>query len=128
MQWLVDLILEAIGDVGGVPSGVVCAWSGAIVDIPDGWYLCDGNNGTPDLRNRFIVGAGDTYGVGATGGNTSHPHAVTCAPHTHTLDSGVGLGGSGKNDPTMNAVQVTGNATYANHLPPYYALAFIMKS
>src|SRR5690606_35053309 len=52
----------------GVPSGVIMMWSGSTSTIPAGWFLCNGSNGTPDLRNRFIVGAGSTYGVGATGG------------------------------------------------------------
>lgn len=51
-----------------IPSGLISMWSGSIADIPEGWALCDGNNGTPDLRNRFIVGAGNEYSVGATGG------------------------------------------------------------
>lgn len=42
-------------------KGLVCLWSGDIVDIPSGWALCDGNDGRPDLRNRFVIGAGDTY-------------------------------------------------------------------
>jgi microcystin-dependent protein len=49
-----------------MPSGLICMWSGT--QIPKGWYLCDGTNGTPDLRNRFIVGAGNSYIVGNTGG------------------------------------------------------------
>ena len=43
-------------------------WSGSIASIPAGWRLCNGLSGTPDLRNRFIVGAGSGYGVNSTGG------------------------------------------------------------
>jgi len=43
-----------------LPTGVVCMWSGAISSIPTGWYLCDGQNSTPDLRGKFIIGAGAT--------------------------------------------------------------------
>lgn len=46
--------------------GIIVLWYGAIVDIPAGWQLCDGTNGTPDLRNKFIAGAGDTYAVDDT--------------------------------------------------------------
>ena len=53
------------------PSGGIIMWSGAINDIPVGWALCDGSNGTPDLRDRFIVGAGRDYSVGNTGGAKS---------------------------------------------------------
>ena len=55
-----------------VPSGLVALWSGNPATIPAGWVLCDGNNGTPDLRDRFVVGAAGSYGVGNTGGAASH--------------------------------------------------------
>lgn len=42
-------------------KGIVVLWGGAIADIPAGWHLCDGNAGTPDLRDRFVIGAGSTY-------------------------------------------------------------------
>lgn len=48
-------------------KSIICIWAGAIVDIPAGWALCDGNAGRPDLRDKFIVGAGNTYAVGDTG-------------------------------------------------------------
>lgn len=66
--------------IAAFPSGGIIIWSGASTAIPSGWRLCDGTNSTPDLRNRFIVGAGSTYAVGATGGSTD---AITVA-HTHT--------------------------------------------
>lgn len=53
------------------PIGIIEMWSGAIVDIPIGYKLCDGNNGTPNLVDRFIVGAGSQYNVGDTGGANS---------------------------------------------------------
>jgi microcystin-dependent protein len=77
-----------------IPTGLIVMWSGSVASIPDGWLLCDGTNGTPDLRNRFIVGAGDTYAVAATGGSAdaivvSHTHTATTSitdpGHTHTF-------------------------------------------
>jgi len=50
-----------------VPPGMIVMWSGSVDTIPEGWALCDGTNGTPNLRDRFIVGAGGRYGVGAGG-------------------------------------------------------------
>lgn len=50
---------------GAVPSGIIIMWSGSTV--PSGWYLCDGNNGTPNLLNKFVIGAGGTLSPGATG-------------------------------------------------------------
>ena len=45
-------------------KNIIVIWSGAIVDIPTGWALCDGNNETPDLRDRFVIGAGGSYNPG----------------------------------------------------------------
>ena len=64
------------------PSGVIVMWSGSIDDIPTGWALCDGNNGTPDLRDRFVVGAGASYAKGATGGSKD----AVVVSHSHTID------------------------------------------
>jgi len=54
-----------------VPSGCILIWSGAVGSIPTGFVICDGTNGTPDLRDKFVIGAGLSYAVGATGGDTS---------------------------------------------------------
>ena len=66
-----------------VPAGIITMWYGAVLAVPAGWNLCDGTNGTPDLRNRFIVGAGTTYAVGNTGGAADAP----LVSHTHTANS-----------------------------------------
>jgi hypothetical protein len=136
-----------------VPSGGIILWSGSTGSVPSGWYLCDGTNGTPDLRNSFIVGAGDTYAVNATGGTAdavvvSHAHtaSVTDPGHIHsvtgytyTVDasavgagSSAGTSASGNTNSATTGVSVTiassgVSGTNAN-LPPYYALAYIMKS
>lgn len=68
-----------------VPTGVILLWSGAVAAIPSGWALCDGTLGTPDLRDRFLVGAGGAYAVGATGGASVHTHiAHPLLVHTGT--------------------------------------------
>ena len=64
-------IVNAAPVANPVPSGAIIMWSGSIGSIPAGYYICDGNNGTPDLRDRFVVGSGNTYAVGNTGGFTS---------------------------------------------------------
>jgi microcystin-dependent protein len=72
-----------------VPTGVITMWSGSIASIPSGWNLCDGTNGTPDLRDRFVVGAGSTYAVGATGGATTDSITTSSnGAHTHTGATG----------------------------------------
>lgn len=55
-------------NVETIPQGIIAMWSGPITNIPEGWALCNGQNGTPDLRNRFIVGAGGEYVIGNNGG------------------------------------------------------------
>lgn len=82
-----------------VPIGVITMWYGAIAEIPSGWALCNGQTvqksdasgpiTTPDLRNRFIVGAGSTYAVNATGGSTSYNFTMQAAGgHTHSASTG----------------------------------------
>lgn len=142
-----------------IPAGMISLWYGAIGSVPTGWYLCDGSNGTPDLRDRFIVGAGSTYSVSQTGGSAdsivvSHTHTasststVTDPGHLHSVDLASTSGGSpfgrsgGSSTPNVNtgtsttgitvATSTTVNAagvsgTNAN-LPPYYALAYVMKA
>ena len=68
-----------------IPSGVIVLWSGAANAIPAGWRLCDGTNNTPNLRDRFIVGAGTTYAVNATGGSAN----AIVVSHNHIARSSV---------------------------------------
>jgi microcystin-dependent protein len=71
-----------------VPTGVITLWSGSIAAIPSGWLLCNGANSTPDLRDRFVVGAGTTYAVGATGGaNTVTLDSTMIPSHTHSISA-----------------------------------------
>jgi microcystin-dependent protein len=78
-----DAVAKAAFPVGGI-----ILWSGSIAAIPATWQLCDGTNGTPNLRDRFIVGAGSTYSVGATGGaNTVTLDATMLPAHTHSLSA-----------------------------------------
>ena len=71
-----------------VPPGAILMWSGAVDAIPTGWALCDGRNGTPDLRDRFIVGAGGSYDVGDTGGSNTVTLTTSQIPsHNHTASS-----------------------------------------
>ena len=139
-------------------AGMIMLWSGSSASIPSGWLLCDGSSSTPDLRNRFVVGATSTYAVGATGGSAdavvvSHTHTTTVTDpgHTHASSTGQGFltrntsagdalrGGSDWLFANINstASNTTGISVVANttgssgtnaNLPPYYALCYIMKS
>ena len=172
-----------------VPAGSIRMWSGSIASIPAGYFLCDGLNGTPDLTDKFVIGAGGDRVPADTGGTLTHNHVIEVATggaHTHPGSVGETTlteaqipshrhlnGVTDKNDNLYNhggtaAVPTTsdsidgnssngireGYTTYAgggqphthalsmdasgshshsassqvsNNLPPYYALAFIMK-
>lgn len=86
---LTDANVEQIVEAAFV-VGQVIMWYGAEVDIPDGWALCNGTNGTPDLRNRFIVGAGDDYPLSATGGALQAGAGTTGAAGGHDHDGVTG--------------------------------------
>lgn len=178
------------GDLRLFPSGGIILWSGSVATIPAGWVLCDGLNGTPDLRNRFVIGASTTGGfvVGATGGAETHNHvfagtaipghvhAVTVDSHAltsaempaHEHGSGYGTNTAGaplhnqrawvgtdrfdnnNSNPSIEAmtdivgggqghshtassgnaggVTPAGTINVVDHKPPYYALAYIMKT
>jgi microcystin-dependent protein len=71
-----------------IPAGLISLWSGSIGSIPSGWNLCDGSNGTPNLTDRFIVGAGSAYAVNGTGGASAVTLITGNLPsHTHTATS-----------------------------------------
>ena len=109
-------------------TGMICLWFGAIVDIPTGYVICDGNNNTPDLRNKFVIGAGDTHAVGATGGALTHIHTFTGNGHNHSLVAGSMVGGGTGYSASTSSDSVTGSTNPGSSLPPYYSLAYIMKS
>jgi hypothetical protein len=186
--------LEAIGGVldfvldNAMRVGFIIMWSGSELDIPERWALCNGLNGTPDLRDKFVIGAGGlAYEPGDTGGATTHDHggetelggahtpSVEVGGHALTVDelpshkhlNGVvdkndnlfnhggqpavptkgdsidgnssagtregyttGVGGDQPHEHPVSVDEVAAHRhpiTDVNHLPPYYALCFIMR-
>ena len=86
-----DSLDATISGIAGstIPTGGIIMWSGAILSIPSGWALCNGSSGTPDLRDRFVVGAGSTYDVGDTGGADSVTLSTSQIPtHSHSASTG----------------------------------------
>ena len=119
-----DTELKAVADANTaqaaylVPSGGIIMWSGAIGAIPSGWYLCDGTNGTPNLQNRFVVGAGDSYAVGDTGGADSVTLSSTQIPsHTHSFSGTTSSNGS-HNHGAGFAYDVSAEAMYGTKSGP----------
>jgi hypothetical protein len=78
------------GSTNIIPMGIIVMWSGSTSNVPSGWLLCNGTNGTPNLMDRFIVGAGSTYTTGGTGNGIGGSNTVTLSvgnlpSHTHTV-------------------------------------------
>lgn len=96
---------SSVGESGGVPIGCIVMWGGNVDDIPSDWALCDGSNGTPDLRDRFIVGAGSTYAVGDTGGSDTVQLTIAQMPsHSHSfIASKLTVSESGEHSHTFTA-------------------------
>ncbi len=137
-------VAGVVSGYGTVPIGTIVMWSGGTV--PDGWALCNGQtvNGvtTPDLRNRFIVGAGDEYSIGNAGGEKTHKLTISEMPsHRHKYKfKGADLVASWKDNNLFfnqsehysgnNNEKYTeyegGNQAHENR-PPYYALSYIMR-
>ena len=82
------------GFSNSVPAGTILPWYGEKANIPNGFALCDGTNGTPDLRDRFLVGAGTTYSLGAKGGEATHKLTGKELPSQSANVSGLVLVGS----------------------------------
>lgn len=133
MEWLIDIIKEWLQLY---LQGMIVMWHGLLADIPDGWTLCDGNNGTPNLTNKFIFSVSGQEGMNQVGGNSTHTHNFTSNTHKHntapevTADNvteGAALVGTLQGNPETNLVAVTGTTDSESNIPPYYTLAYIMK-
>lgn len=139
-----------------IPPGTIEIWAGTIANIPSGWVICDGNNGTPNLLSRFVRGvATNSTDPGATGGLddvtitssqiASHNHTAVAYTHQHTFsgNTSAGSGGIRKTDsgdtgssddknssntipPSQNLIATGSNGPHENK-PPFFQIAYIMK-
>ena len=140
---------SALTGITSFVSGMIIMYNSATA--PSGWYLCDGNNGTPDLRDRFIVGAGNSYSLNATGGSNTATDTVsisgsdtvnisvsgtTGGPSATSpfLYNQAGVGASSSHSHSFSGsgsdtVNISGSDTVSiDTRSPYYALTFIMKA
>jgi hypothetical protein len=137
----------------GVPIGFIGIWSGSVANIANidsrygTWKICDGTNGTVDLRDKFIVGAGNGYVVGATGGENFHELSIAEMPSHNHINSiyanllrppyvgsitGSDTSGSGSEQAvgagdSQQMLSVGGGNGHENR-PPYYALCYIQRT
>lgn len=142
---------------GAIPAGLIAMWHGTIANIPSGWVICDGNNGTPNLLSKFVKGvATAATNPGATGGASTvtldatqipaHQHSIAASgTHHHNIKNSEDVGGgsyasasptpgdnmqsdeSGDHSHGGNTGSVGGGLSHENE-PPYYAVAYIMKT
>jgi len=168
-----EVIADKFVGKGTIPIGGIIIWSGSVSSIPSGWALCDGSNGTPDLRDRFIVGGGGTYSINSTGGAASVTLTIAQMPvHNHTgttnttgshwhyvvrhdeenggnnsiaYNSNIGsddeyqlqrhssnankwnTSSAGSHTHTLSMSNTGGGQSHENR-PPYYALAYIIRT
>ena len=107
-----------------IPAGMIMIWSGSVGSVPSGWVLCNGSNSTPDLRDKFVLGAGSTYAVAATGGATTVTAAGTISvtgtalteaqmpKHFHSL-----RGPNGPFTSTVPSATASGSGNYGGGTP-----------
>ena len=131
--------------IDSLSIGSIIIWSGTIASIPASWQLCDGTNGTPDLRDKFVVGARQDFGgismtsvsgsLTKTGGEARHTMTIAeMPPHTHSyryfpawyFSGSTEIGAKGGPDDNHQTGSTGGGQPF-NVLPPYYALCYIMK-
>ena len=154
-----SFIVRKIGWGGQLIKGIIMAFNGTFdsngysIDNDTnkgdtGWHICDGTNGTPDLRGRFILGASDGHAVGSTGGEENHTLTIKELPKvsgsvqnyliwgTNRAESGVlhnSVGGTkfpsaAAENAYASKISISfGNNQPHNNMPPYYALSYIMK-
>ena len=132
------LAADSLSGLGAVPVGTIILWYGEAGDVPDGWAVCDGDNGTPDMRGRFLVGAGNRYSPGDAGGAASVTLIADQMPaHSHGYelrDDGNRDAASGADcddgvwhgDKTATSGSAGGGQPHENR-PPYKAIHFIVR-
>lgn len=132
---------DASNPTASFPSGGIIIWSGSSDNVPDGWALCNGENGTPDLRGRFVLGESEKHSIGETGGSEEVTLTIEQMPkHNHVFNdyqySGTNSFQYYKDNnnittigptPKQLTTNVTGSSEPHPNMPPYYVLAYIMK-
>ena len=132
MEWLIDIIKEWLQLY---LKGMIVMWTGTFAEIPDGWAICDGNNGTPDLRLVFVRGVALEEQIGDLGGAVAHTHPFTSNTHKHNIPVDIAVDEGEEHyvvttegeDIETSSEADTGTTDATVHYPPYYRLAYIMK-
>lgn len=116
-------IIDSSGNASAFVTGMIILWYGDTGNIPGGWVLCNGQNSTPDLRDRFVIGAGNNFTAGNTGGNNSLTLSEANLPsHRHFVVSN-SLGGQNRTNSNVSANNQVRKGTGAGNLYESYNLA-----
>lgn len=115
------------GTPSGAPQGIITIWNGSVEEIPLEWHYCDGYDGTPNLRGKFIPCSGLLYVVGAVGGVVGHSHFMTANPHNHEIQAGIGITAGTDWDYVSTNTAAPGSSSLSNHLPNYKAMVYMIK-
>ena len=116
-------IVDSSGNASAFVTGMIILWYGDTSNIPGGFVLCDGQNSTPDLRDRFIIGAGNNFSAGGTGGSNSVTLSEANLPsHRHFVVSN-SLGGQNRTGSNVSANNQVAKGTGAGNLYESYNLA-----
>lgn len=126
-EWVLAQGFIKLADVELYLQGMIVMWSGTEANIPDGWHICDGTNGTPNLRNRFVRGSYFLSPPGDAGGEVSHTHDFTTDGHFHSHPVGEHHSNMGPRNLFTDTKVDTGTTDPKSHVPRYWSLAFIMK-
>lgn len=100
-------------------------WSGSQETIPVGWFFCDGSNGTPDLRDKFIKANSVTDSPGDEGGTSNHDHGFLADGHDHDIAAGTDIKDGTQLDNTFVSSAISGDTQKTNTKPPFYSLCFV---
>jgi len=142
-QWVADARVKLEKLPSDVPRGTIVAWYSTSGPVPAGWVLCDGNNGAPDLRDRFLMGVGQFAAVGSPGGE-NHLNVSIPIGALYLSTGGTDHSYALRGDPACNGCGITNHRTSVNYLvnsftkdsktsadfdnrPAYVSVAYIMK-
>ena len=116
-------IIDSSGNASAFVTGMIILWYGDTTNVPGGWVLCNGSNSTPDLRDRFVIGAGNNFTAGNTGGNNSLTLTEANLPsHRHFVVSN-SFGGQNRTGSNVSANNQVAKGTGAGNIFETYNLA-----
>jgi len=110
-----------------LPIGSICPYYGNLENLPSGWYFCDGNNGTIDLRGLFLCGTNPPAENSGPSGNSSHVHSFISDGHTHSVTDGSTISSEPGWDVESKVGKINDNTDAQSNFPPYFSVYFVQR-